>query len=309
MDISVIIPVYNEELNLPALFARLTEVMQKLGRSYELLFINDGSRDRSIELIRDLADKHPEVRFIDLSRNFGHQIAVSAGIDYVSGDAVCIIDADLQDPPELIIDLYHKMRNEGYEVVYARRARRLGESIFKLWTAKMFYRILSNITTVPIPVDTGDFRIIDRSIVEVLRQMPEKDKYIRGQISWIGFRQTYVEYERHERNAGETGYTLRKMFRLALDGITGFSNFPLRLVTIFGFLVSVIAFLVALYALHARFFTEHYVSGWTSLIIAVLFTGGVQLLSLGIIGEYLARVNSNVRNRPLYVVRQTNVPK
>jgi dolichol-phosphate mannosyltransferase len=222
---------------------------------------------------------------------------------------VCIIDADLQDPPELIMDMYHKMRHEGYEVVYARRARRKGESWFKLWSAKWFYRILARITTVEIPVDTGDFRIMDRCVVNVLKQMPEQDKYIRGQISWIGFRQTYVEYERQERNAGETGYTFRKMMRLALNGITGFSNFPLRLVTMFGFAVSFIAFVVAMYALYSRFVTGNFVPGWASLIIAVLFLGGVQLLSLGIIGEYLARVNSNVRNRPLYIVRETNCPR
>lgn len=305
MEISIIIPIYNEEGNIPLLYSRLKSVMDQLGKSYELIFINDGSRDASIALIKELAQRHPEVRYIDFSRNFGHQVAVSAGLDKSKGKAVVIIDADLQDPPELIADMYHKMQ-EGYEVVYAKRRSRKGESWFKRWTARMFYRLLSRITSIPIPVDTGDFRIMHRQVVDILISMHEKEKYLRGQISWIGFRQTYIEYDRQERHAGETGYTIRKMFRFALDGITGFSNFPLKVVSMFGFLTSGIAFIVTIYALYARFILKNYEPGWASLMVSILFMGGIQLISLGIIGEYLSRMNSNIRNRPLYIIRDTN---
>ncbi len=305
MDMTIIIPVYNEEGNIGMLYDRLSKVMQDLKVTYELLFVNDGSVDSSIALIRELASRHSEVRFIDFSRNFGHQVAVSAGLDKARGTSVAIIDADLQDPPELIAEMYQKMQS-GYEVVYARRRSRKGESLFKLWTAKWFYRILARITSIPIPVDTGDFRIIDRKIVDILNAMPEKEKYLRGQISWIGFRQTFIEYDRQVRHAGTTGYTLRKMFRFAIDGITGFSNFPLKIVSFFGFVTSAIAFLVTLYALYARFVLKDYQPGWASLMVSILFIGGIQLISLGIIGEYLSRMNSNIRNRPLYIVRDTN---
>ncbi|MEL6867466.1 MAG: glycosyltransferase family 2 protein [Bacteroidota bacterium] len=306
MDISVIIPVYNEEDNIQMLWQRLTEVMQDLGVAYELIFVNDGSRDQSIYLVKALAKEHPEVKYIDFSRNFGHQIAVTAGLDKANGEAVVIIDADLQDPPELIIKMYQKLR-EGYEVVYAKRKSRKGESWLKRWTAKTFYRILSRITSISIPVDTGDFRIIDRRIVNILREMPEKNKYLRGQISWIGFRQTYVEYERQERHAGETGYTYSKMLRFAIDGITGFSDLPLKIVTYFGFIVSGFAFFVMIYALYSRFILKVYEPGWTSMILSVLFIGGIQMIAIGIIGEYLSRMNNNIRNRPLYIVKDTNL--
>jgi glycosyltransferase involved in cell wall biosynthesis len=306
IDLSVIIPIYNEEDNIQLLFDRLTAVMRQMGVSYEFIFINDGSRDRSLELVKALSEQHQEVKYIDFSRNFGHQIAVTAGLDCVEAKSVVIIDADLQDPPELIPEMHAKLQ-EGYEVVYARRKTRKGENWFKLTTAKWFYRILARITSVEIPVDTGDFRIISHRIVEVLKQMPEKNKYLRGQISWIGFKQTYIEYERQERHAGKTGYTLRKMLGLALDGITGFSDIPLKIVTWFGILVTVFAFLVAAYVLYSRFVSGDYVQGWSSLMISLLFIGGVQMIAIGIIGEYLSRVNTNVRNRPLYIVRETNV--
>jgi dolichol-phosphate mannosyltransferase len=225
-SISVIIPIYNEEKNIFNLYDRLTGVMQQIGEAYEFVFVNDGSRDNSIALIKTLAQRDAKVKFINFSRNFGHQIAVSAGLDNTQGKAVVIIDADLQDPPELIIELYKKMQ-EGYEVVYARRRKRVGESYMKLLTAKYFYRTLARITSVEIPVDTGDFRIMSDKIVQVLRNMPERNKFLRGQISWAGFRQTFVEYDRAERAEGETGYTYRKMIRFALDGITSFSDFPL----------------------------------------------------------------------------------
>ena len=306
MEISVIIPIFNEIANIRPLLKRLQPVMQQLAVEYELIFVNDGSKDGSIELIKEFADRYSEVKFIDFSRNFGHQIAVTAGLDKSTGAAVVIIDADLQDPPEVIIDLYNKMQT-GYEVVYARRRSRQGESWLKLWTAKKFYRILSKITSISIPIDTGDFRIIDRKIVEVLKNMPEKSKYLRGQISWIGFNQTFVEYDRQERLEGETGYTYRKMLRFAIDGITAFSDLPLKIVTYFGFLVSFFAFFMTLYALYSRYILEDYEPGWASLMISVLFIGGVQMIAVGIIGEYLSRMNNNSRNRPLYVIKDTNI--
>lgn len=306
MDISVIIPVYNEEANIKMLHERLRKVLEQISADYEMVFVNDGSRDNSIVLIKELARQYPQIKYIDFSRNFGHQIAVTAGLDKVSGDTVAIIDADLQDPPELIIEMHKKLK-EGFEVVYAKRRKRKGESIFKLWTAKLFYRILTKITSISIPVDTGDFRIIDRKIVNILNQMPEKNKYLRGQISWIGFNQTFVEYDRDERQAGETGYPFRKMLQFALDGITAFSDLPLKIVTYFGFLVSGITFFLMIYALYSRFMTEDYEPGWTSLIISILFIGGIQMIAIGIIGEYLSRMNHNIRNRPLYIVKDSNL--
>lgn len=307
IDISIVIPIYNEALNINLLYERLTKVLLSMGVSYELIFVNDGSKDNSIDLIKVLAAQHQEVKYIDLSRNFGHQVAVSAGLDRTTGKRIVIIDADLQDPPELIADLYAKM-NEGYEVVYAKRKRRKGESFLKLLTAKLFYRILSNITSIHIPVDTGDFRLIDSKLVEALRQMPESHKFLRGQISWVGYRQTFIEYERDERHAGKTGYTYRKMFRLALDGITAFSNFPIKLVTVMGFLVSAIAFLMIIYTFYVKYFTNQNVErGWASLMVGILFLGGVQLISIGILGEYISRINTDVRKRPLYFIKESNI--
>ncbi|MDX5348540.1 MAG: glycosyltransferase family 2 protein [Hymenobacteraceae bacterium] len=305
-EISVVIPIYNEEKNIFNLYDRLTGVMQQLNVPYEFIFINDGSRDNSIALIKTLADRDERVKYINFSRNFGHQVAVSAGLDHTHGKAVAIIDADLQDPPELIIDLYNKM-HEGYEVVYARRRKREGESYMKLLTAKWFYRILGKITSVEIPVDTGDFRIMSDKIVQVLRHMPERNKFLRGQISWAGFRQTFVEYDRSERAEGVTGYTYRKMIRFALDGITSFSDFPLKVASMMGFAVSGIALVVMIYALFSKFVWHNAVEGWTSLIISVLFLGGIQLICVGIIGEYISRISNNVRQRPLYIVSDTNV--
>lgn len=306
VELSIIIPIYNEEGNIPVLYNRLKSVADSIGVTYELIFINDGSKDASLPLIINLANQDTNVKYINFSRNFGHQIAVTAGIDHCSGNAIAIIDADLQDPPELIQDLYNKMK-DGFQVVYARRNSRSGESFMKKFTAKMFYRILARITSIKIPVDTGDFRIMDRKIVEVLKQMPEQQKYLRGQIAWAGFNQTYIMYDRNERNAGETGYTYKKMIRFALDGITGFSNLPLKIATMAGFVVSGITFIISLYALYSRFVSKDYVPGWTSLILAVLFIGGVQLITIGLIGEYISRMSANVRNRPLYIISDNNI--
>ncbi len=304
--LSVILPIYNEEGNIPKLFERLNKVILQLNIDCEFVFINDGSNDGSMSLIKDLAGKHSNIRYIDFARNFGHQVAVTAGLDHCIGKAAVIIDADLQDPPELITEMYKKWQ-EGFEVVYAKRRTREGESYLKKITAKMFYRMLKKITSINIPVDTGDFRLIDRKIIEVLKQMSEQQKFLRGQISWIGFRQTYVEYDRDARHAGKTGYTYRKMIRLAADGITSFSNLPLKFATFAGFLVSAIAFFMILYTLYSRFISKSYVPGWTSLMLAVLFIGGVQLICIGIIGEYISRMSANVRGRPLYIISNTNL--
>lgn len=307
MDLSVIIPIYNEESNIAELYRRLHGVLDgmSLAGGYELIFVNDGSHDQSLPMLKALAEQDERVRYFDFSRNFGHQIAVSAGLDHARGDAISIIDADLQDPPELIVDLYAKLR-QGYDVVYAKRRSRQGESYAKKLTAKLFYRILARITRVSIPVDTGDFRIISRRIVLTLRQMPEQHKFLRGQIAWVGFRQTFVEYDRAERAGGETGYTYRKMLSFALDGITSFSDAPLKAATVMGFTVSGVAFLLMLYTLYARLVRHDYEPGWASLMMSILFLGGVQLIAVGVIGEYIARLSANVRQRPLYIIAESN---
>ena len=304
-DLSVVIPIYNEEGNIPLLHQRLTTTLEGMNIFYELIFVNDGSKDRSMQLIRELAAKDARVKFIDFSRNFGHQVALSAGLDHTQGEAVVMMDADLQDPPELLAELYQKY-NEGYEVVYARRRSRQGETYFKKSATLVFYRLLARMSSIEIPLDTGDFRIIDHKVVEMLRHMPEKIKYLRGQISWIGFRQTSIEYDRPERHAGETGYSFRKLMGLALDGITGFSDVPLKIVTYFGLVVTAFAFVMTIYVLYSWFSQSDLVQGWSSLMITVLFIGGVQMIAIGIIGEYLSRIHSNVRNRPLYVIRDSN---
>lgn len=304
--LSVIIPIYNEEGNIPALFERLNSVVSKMEVDKEFLFVNDGSRDNSIALIKTLASKNAFVKYIDFSRNFGHQVAVSAGLDKASGEAIVIIDADLQDPPELIAEMYAKMQN-GFDVVYAKRRARKGEGFLKKITAKLFYRILSSITSVSIPVDTGDFRIMSKQVADIVKSMPEKEKFLRGQISWVGFEQTFVEYDRDERTAGETGYTYRKMLRFALDGITSFSNFPLKFATGAGFAVSGFSFFMILYALYSRYILKVYEPGWTSLMLAITFIGGIQLICIGIIGEYISRMSDNIRNRPLYIIKNSNI--
>jgi dolichol-phosphate mannosyltransferase len=308
VEISVVIPVFNEEANLDLMVQRITPVLDGLAKEWEVIFVNDGSRDNSLALLRLHSNQDPRYRYISFSRNFGHQVAVSAGLKASKGQAVCIIDCDLQDPPEVIADLYHKMQ-EGYQVVYARRRQREGESFMKKYTARAFYRILARITTVEIPVDTGDFRIIDRRVVDVLNGMREHNKFLRGQIAWIGFRQTYVEYDRHSRFGGQTGYTYAKMLKFAIDGITSFSDFPLKLASMMGFAMAGITFLVGLYALYSRLILKDYVPGWASLIICILFLGGVQLFCLGIVGEYIGRISQEVKERPLYIVEETNTDR
>ncbi|MFO7723278.1 MAG: glycosyltransferase family 2 protein [Bacteroidales bacterium] len=304
--LSVVIPVMNEEKNIPELIQRLRTSAEEITTDYELIFVNDGSRDATLAAIQSFALQDPRIRYISFSRNFGHQIAVSAGLDHAFGDAVVIIDGDLQDPPELIPKLYAKYL-EGYQVVYARRSERKGETIFKKITAKWFYRTLNRITEIEIPLDTGDFRLIDKKIADHLRGMPEPNKFLRGQIAWLGYRQTFVEFSRDPRKAGKTGYPLKKMLRFALDGITGFSNAPLRFVTNAGIIVSILAFLIILYALYSHLILHQTISGWTSLIISMMFIGGIQLIAIGIIGEYISRINTSVRNRPLYIIEDSNI--
>jgi dolichol-phosphate mannosyltransferase len=304
--ISVVLPIYNEEKGLKSFIVDLYAQMKDIKQNFEIILVNDGSTDQSLELIQSLCSNHSELKFIGLSRNFGHQIAVSAGIDYASGDQVILMDADGQDPPELIPDLIVKM-NEGFDVVYAKRTKRANESILKKWTASTFYKLLNKITSIEIPVDTGDFRIINRKVVNALKQMPEKQRYLRGQIAWLGFKQTPIEYERKGRNAGETNYTYRKMIRLAFDAITSFSNWPLRLATISGFVCAFLGFILILYTLYAKFILKIYEPGWPSLMISIVFLGGIQLLGIGMIGEYIARINDNVKKRPLYLVDETNI--
>jgi glycosyltransferase involved in cell wall biosynthesis len=306
VEFSVIIPIYNEELNIPNLVTRLRPVVEKTGMTYELLFVNDGSRDSSMQLIKALAAADPHVRYIDFSRNFGHQVAVTAGIDNCKGNIIAIIDADLQDPPELIEEMIALIK-QGNEVVYAKRRSRKDTNVFKKFAYKRFYRLLAKISNVDIPLDTGDFRVMTRKVAEVLKKMPEQHKFLRGQIAWLGFKQTFVEYDRDVRAAGEPGYTYKKLFRLAFDGITGFSNVPLRVATIMGFAVSGISLLLIIYALCSYFFFEGGApKGWSSLMIAISFIGGVQLICIGIIGEYISRLQTDIRNRPLYIVNETN---
>ena len=306
MDISVVIPVFNEESNLPVLYERLVNSVTSISNDYELIFVNDGSKDNSLNIIKELSLKNPQVKYIDFSKNFGHQLAVFAGLENAKGDTIVIIDADLQDPPELIKELYSKMK-EGYDVVYAQREQRVGESWHKLMTAKLFYRFINRLSEVSIPLDTGDFRIISKKINDIIVSMPERNKFLRGQIAWAGFNQTFVSYNREERYAGKTNYSYSKMFSFAFDGITAFSNLPLRLATYLGFAVSLISFFFILYTLYQKYFKHDVVQGWSSLMVSILFIGGVQLICLGIIGEYLGRIMDNVKQRPMYIVRESNL--
>lgn len=306
--LSIIVPIYNEEQIIPELHRRLSEAAQIITSDYELIFVNDGSKDGSLFELIKLTEKDTKAYYINFSRNFGHQIAVTAGVDHSTGNAVVIIDGDLQDPPELIPEMYQKHK-EGFEVVYAKRASREGESFFKKITAKLFYRTLRSLTSIDIPLDTGDFRLIDRKIVEVLKKMPEQNKFLRGQIAWIGFNQTAVYFNRDKRKFGKSGYPLSKMLKFAMDGITSFSDKPLGFVTKLGFIISGISFVTILYAIFSHFFLQETITGWTSLIVSSMFVGGVQLISIGIIGEYISRINNNVLNRPLYIVNTSNLER
>lgn len=300
---SIVAPIYNEEETLPSFYQRVVAVMESLGQPFELILVNDGSRDGSYRIMQQLHRADPRVRALDFSRNFGHQIAISAGLDYAHGQAVIIIDSDLQDPPEVIPELIARWQ-DGAEVVYAQRAKRTGETQFKLLTATMFYRLIGRITSVSIPRDTGDFRLLDRRVVESLIRMREHHRFMRGLSAWVGFRQEAVPYVRQERYAGTTKYPLPKMIRFSVDAITSFSTVPLQLATTFGFFLAGISLIGILIAILLRVF-NHAIVGQTSTLILVLFMGGIQLIFLGIIGEYLGRIYDEVRGRPLYIVRES----
>ncbi|TFE25845.1 glycosyltransferase [Cohnella luojiensis] len=294
---------YNEEEVIEVTYRRLKVVLDTLGETYEIVFVNDGSRDGTSDIVRGMCKADPTVKLIEFSRNFGHQIAVTAGMDHSSGRTVVLIDADLQDPPELILDMVARWR-EGYDVVYGKRIERKGESWFKKMTAAMFYRLLRTMTSVNIPVDTGDFRLMDRKVCDALTSMRERSRFIRGMVSWAGFKQTSVDYVREERFAGETKYPLRKMIRLSLDAMTSFSTKPLKIASVLGFVLSAAGFVYLFVVLYQRFFTDTTTQGWTSLIAINLLFNGITLSLLGVLGEYIGRTYEESKGRPLYLVSE-----
>jgi dolichol-phosphate mannosyltransferase len=299
---SLVIPVYNEFEGIPSLHERLTKLIDSFAPDHaEVIFVNDGSKDGSDKALDAVAAKDPRFKVIHFSRNFGHQLAITAGIEWASGQTVTVMDADLQDPPELVRELIAKWR-EGFEVVYAVRRKRDGETVFKLWTAKLFYRMIRKMTHVDIPVDTGDFRLMDRKAVDALIQMPERHRFVRGMVSWVGFRQTGVLYDRAERTFGETHYPFKKMLKFALDGVTSFSTVPLQFGTYLGMGSATLALLLAIKIVYGWYFHNDTVAGWTSLMLVVLLMGAMQLFTLGIFGEYLGRTYEEVKGRPLYLV-------
>lgn len=300
---TVIAPIYNEIENIPHLYSRVTDVMEQTGQPWELVLVDDGSKDGSTDALRELGKKDERVRPVIFARNFGHQIAVSAGMDYARGDAIVIIDADLQDPPEVILELIEKWK-EGYQVVYAVRSEREGESWFKLTTASLFYKFIQKITDVDIPLNTGDFRLLDRKVLDVMNSMPERNRFLRGMSSWAGFKQVGVEYKRHARFAGETHYPLKKMIKLAMNAITGFSYWPLQLLSKGGAALVILSLLLlVLYlilALLGKVDLTYVLATWLTLI----FLTGVLLIGMGILGEYLGRIYDEAKGRPLYIVAE-----
>jgi dolichol-phosphate mannosyltransferase len=305
-DISVIVPLKDEENNVYELYTRLTAVIHKITQQYEIILVDDGSKDNTFFAIEKFAKEDDNLRYISFSRNFGHQAALYAGLEKCKGNYVILIDGDLQDPPEAIEQLFVKIK-EGYNIVYARRTSRKGETFFKKFTAKFFYRLLNKITATRIPIDTGDFRIMDRKVTDELLRMKEPNKFLRGQIAWLGFKESYIEYTREERKNGNSNFSYRRMFHFAFDGITGFSNFPLKFASLSGIVVSAFAFLFIVYVLLAKLVWGQTITGWASMMVTILFLGGIQLLSIGIIGEYISRINDAVRNRQPYVVDKTNI--
>ncbi|MDQ1707870.1 MAG: polyisoprenyl-phosphate glycosyltransferase [Pyrinomonadaceae bacterium] len=304
MLLSIVVPCYNEAAVVAEFHRRIVAVCAGITDSeFELIYTDDGSVDETPVILRQLQASDERVRVVALSRNFGHQVAVSAGLEHAAGDVAVIIDADLQDPPEVIPELLARWR-DGYQVVYGMRTERPGETVFKLSTAKLFYRIINRLSKVKLPLDVGDFRLLDRKVIDVLLAMPERDRFLRGMVSWIGFRQVAVMYKRAERSAGASKYPLWKMLRFAADGVLSFSLTPLRLALWVGFLSIALAFAGIVYALIIRLYTNDWVRGWTSIFTAVLFIGGAQLVTLGIIGEYIGRIYAEVKRRPLYVVAE-----
>ncbi|MBD1839762.1 glycosyltransferase family 2 protein [Coleofasciculus sp. FACHB-64] len=301
---SFIIPIYNEEKSIPELYRRMSAVMERLDAPTELILVNDGSRDRSLQMLRELHEKDPRVCYLSLARNFGHQIAVTAGLNFVRGEAIVILDADLQDPPELIPDMVEKWQ-QGYQVVYAQRIKRHKEGWFKRFTAYVFYRLLKRLANVDIPTDTGDFCLMDRQVADILNSMPERNRYIRGLRSWVGFPQTAVYFERHPRFAGEVQYTFSKSLSLAVNGLVSFSKVPLRLSTYVGLFAAAIALVMAILVLYWRIFVPNSpLTGFTLILVAIFFLGAVQLVSIGILGEYVGRIYEEVKGRPLYTLAE-----
>ncbi|ERI93072.1 glycosyltransferase, group 2 family protein [Clostridiales bacterium oral taxon 876 str. F0540] len=300
--ISIVVPMYFEEKVVDECYKRLSNVVTDNGLNYELIFVNDGSTDKTLELLSKIAEKDPHVKVVSFSRNFGHQIAVTAGLDKAKGDAVVIIDADLQDPPELIPDMI-KLWEQGYDVVYGKRKKRDGESWFKLTSAKMFYRFLDKMSTVKIPVDTGDFRLVDKKVIDALKKMPEHNRFLRGMCSWVGYKQIALEYERKERFAGETKYPLKKMLKFALDGIFSFSVKPLKLAEYLGSIAILTTLAIIFYSIVSSVIGLRSIAlGWTLSLTFITFFGGIQLLSIGIVGEYIARIYDESKERPLYII-------
>jgi glycosyltransferase involved in cell wall biosynthesis len=300
---TIVVPVYNEEETVPELVRRLTELLDQLDGPGEVIFVDDGSRDRSFAMLEEAAVGDERLKIVRLSRNFGHQLAITAGMDFAAGEAVIVMDADLQDPPEVVLEMARRWR-EGNDVVYAVRQAREGETRFKEYTAAAFYRIFQRLSTLDTPVDVGDFRLVSRNALEAFRAMRESNRYVRGMFSWIGFRQVAVPYRRAARHAGRTKYPFRKMLKFAADGIISFSDAPLRLALKIGFLVSVASFLFGIAALISRFAGLYSVSGLASLSVVVAFIGGIQLVVLGVIGQYIARIHEEVKDRPLYIARE-----
>ena len=299
--LSVVIPMYNEEQVIDETRRRLVQAFTDFDMDVEFIFVNDGSRDSTMSKLREFSKEDPRIKVVNFARNFGHQIAITAGMDYARGDCVAVIDGDLQDPPELIPEMVKKWR-EGYEVVYGKRLKRAGESAFKRLTAKVFYRFLDGMTDVKLPVDVGDFRLIDRKVCDCMLRLPERSRYVRGLISWLGFRQTMVEFNRDARFAGETKYPLKKMLKLAFDGITSFSTKPLKFATTFGVVISAASFVYLIVVLVQAIFYRDLVQGWASSMAVTLFLSGVILIALGVIGAYVGRIYEEVKGRPLYIV-------
>lgn len=299
--LSIVLPCFNEEEVIEETYRQLSEIFPKLDMETEVIFVNDGSQDDTMLKLRKIEKQSENVKILSFSRNFGHQIAITAGMDFAKGDAIVVIDSDLQDPVEVIVDMVDKWK-KGFEVVYGKRIERKGESIFKKVSAKVFYKVLHNLTDETIPTDVGDFRLIDRKVSDALKNMPERSRYVRGLVAWAGFKTTSVEFVRESRFAGQTKYSLTKMIKLALDGIISFSYKPLKLASLLGCTISFISFLYLLYIIQQRIFTNNSVSGWTSIMVVFLFLSGIILIVLGIIGEYLARIYEEVKARPIYII-------
>jgi len=303
--ISVVIPILNEADNIRELHTRLDATFNGMGADYEIIFIDDGSTDNSLSEIKRLSTSDKRAKFISFTRNFGHQIAIHAGIEHCIGDLIVIMDGDLQDPPEMIPSMVKKL-GENYEVVYATRKERKEESFLKRLTASVYYRLINRLSDTRIPVDTGDFRIITSAVAEQLKLMKDHHKFIRGEVSWTGFKQASMEYDREGRKSGKSNFSYRKMLSFAIDGITGYSNAPLKFATVSGILLSTVSFLLIIFVLLRKLIFHEAISGWSSILLAVLFLGGIQLLGIGILGEYISRINEQTRHRPMYIIRESN---